>query len=127
MSTQINTYVLWGVVLDYRELADLFSGPDGGDTMYEFFEDYCDNAFKPEANPKDGLTCLFDGRDGKYVAVGHVAEKTENHHFLTAPVSFDVLNRAWAPPKAVMALGALLSKLDIDLPEPGWHVIAHWR
>lgn len=78
-------------------------------------------------NPKDGLTCLYDGMNGEYIAIGHVIEKTSNHEELSGPIS---LNKLPTPsPEAMVSLGSLLNRLGVDqqVNEIGWHVIQHVR
>lgn len=62
MSTQVNTYVILGVRLPYVN-----------DT-YEKYEKYMDDAFNPR---QQGLVVLYDGRDGRYIIIGHVVAVTD--------------------------------------------------
>ncbi len=66
MSTQVNTYVILGVKLPYPK--------GGGDEEYKKYEKYMDDAFEPRQR---GLVVLFDGRDGRYVIIGHVMAVTD--------------------------------------------------
>lgn len=75
MGTQINAYVMHGVVRDYKE----FKG------KFEELEPYMDSAFNG-IHHKDGVCVLFDGMGGKFVAVGRVLAKTGNHQPFDEPV-----------------------------------------
>jgi hypothetical protein len=75
MSVQANTYVMRGALVPYSEMKG----------RYDDLEPYMDSAFKG-IHHKDGVCVLYDGRNGKYVAVGRVLAKTENHQGLDEPV-----------------------------------------
>lgn len=69
MSVQANTYVIIGAQFSYEAFKD----------SYDDIEDLEDSPFKPDFNPKHGITCLFDGMNGKYVILGKVIAKTRDH------------------------------------------------
>lgn len=87
MSVQCNTYVMIGAMFSYDELKAKFSSDkdDDEDSFYERFDPYTDNAFKGISG-KDGITVLFDGMNGDYIAIGKVLAKSENHQGLQKPV-----------------------------------------
>ena len=120
MSTQVNTYVMYGCLLDYAETK---ARHEGG--VWDKIEPYTDNAFKPEVNPKDGLTVLYDGMDGRYIAIGHVIAKTDNHQSLKKPV--EIPTEDTMHPVRV-ALFALMKELKVaDKYAPRWLVVSHYR
>jgi hypothetical protein len=95
MSVQLNTYVMYGVLLPFRrELSD---------EQNDLLEGYTDSAFTPDFNPKDGLTALDDGMNGEYLAIGKVIAKTDDHEGFSKPV---------APSAAKNALAALKEKRE---------------
>lgn len=65
MSTQVNHYVVVGVMLPYEK----------GGEQYEKYEQFMDSAYGPK---RDGVTCIFDGMCGKYVILGHVLAKSKS-------------------------------------------------
>lgn len=116
MSVQLNTYVMYGVLLPFkRNLTD-----DQNDIL----EKYQDSAFKPEFNPKDGLTVLDDGMNGRYIAIGHVVAKSANYEGLNAPV---ILSST--PDYDSEALHSIITVLGFDPVQcnAGWLVISHYR
>jgi len=62
MSVQCNTYVMIGAVLPYN-----------GDS-YDTLEPYMDSAFEGIKH-EDGICVIFDGMNGKYIAIGEVLAK----------------------------------------------------
>jgi hypothetical protein len=52
---------------------------------YDDLEPYMDSAFKG-IHHHNGLCVLFDGMDGKYVAIGRVLAKTKDHQGFGGPV-----------------------------------------
>jgi hypothetical protein len=70
MSTNVNTYIMRGMLLPYKKGMT--------DEERAILEEYMDSARSPNTNPKDGLTVLLDGMNGQYIAVGHVLAKTMN-------------------------------------------------
>lgn len=121
MSVQVNTYVMYGVVLNYEEVK-----AHVGKGFYELFEPYIDNAFKPETNPKDGITVLFDGMNGKYIAIGQVVEKTANHRSFDDVVSVAKYPTLFTAMTQTIQLYKSASGKS-SLPKMGWHVISHKR
>lgn len=121
MSTQVNTYVMFGCLLDYDEL----KAKNGG-SIWDKIEPYTDNAFKPEFNPQDGLTVLYDGANGEYVAIGHVVAKTENWQGFRKPITLPSLDDYEAHADAV---ADLLIKLGVDPLDHDckFLVISHYR
>ena len=119
MSTQVNTYVLHGVIVPYYDhLAP------GAYEKYELIEPYLDSAFEVAANPKDGLTILADGKSVQYIAIGHVIAKTANH------CAFNGSIKLTSTPK--YNLGAMLDLVEKlgfyrHTVNPGWIVISHYR
>lgn len=113
MSTQLNTYVMWGVLLPYS--AD--------DAVYDQCDPYLDSAFDPAVNAKNGITVLFDGMCGEYIAVGHVVDKTENYRGFERPISIGRPKRAWKD-----GLRAAIAEIGVvAAPKPAWLVVSHYR
>ena len=77
MSTQINQYFMYGIQMPYswRSEWEEKTGKDFFDTFEDFMDD---NAFDNVAKHKEGIFCLSDGRDGKYIVIGRVLKKTDN-------------------------------------------------
>ena len=113
MSVQLNTYIMWGVLLPFDEFSER-----------EDFEPYHDSAFKG-IHHHDGLCILSDGMNGKYMAIGHVLDKTSNFEGFDKPISligqpeldFDVFERIQK-----------LIKRQLKMEEVcGWMVVSHYR
>lgn len=68
---------MYGLLKPYnwRKEWERKTGKDFYDTFEEFMQD---SAYDTVINHKDGIFCLFDGRDGRYIIIGKVLEKTEN-------------------------------------------------
>jgi hypothetical protein len=69
MSVVTNQYLILGVKLPYDKAVP-----------YETFEDFIDNGYKPDIIHKNGLACIFDGMNGKYVMLGRIIEKSPLNH-----------------------------------------------
>lgn len=92
MSTQINSYVVLGVRLDYKVFTRMIESLCNGDEFDAhniFVDPYCDSAFNETTEPHNGLSMLFDGRDGDYVIIGEILHKTPNHTWFETPVVLD--------------------------------------
>lgn len=91
MSTQINSYIVLGVSIKYDEfnkhIQPLCSNEF--EAHETFVSPYYDSAFEIEAGSHDGLTVLYDGRDGEYVVIGEVLHKTPNHTWFESPVEVE--------------------------------------
>ena len=121
MSTQVNTYVLYGVLLQLKDC------PLDELGLYNVLKPYTDSAFDPATNPANGITALCDGLNGDYLAIGHVIAKTDCDTHLNDPVSIPAYALeiwSWAAAVADHAkeLGYDLSKL-----QPSWIVVSHYR
>lgn len=119
MSVQINTYVLFGVLLPYTICKE----------HYDALEPYTDNAFEPSFNPKNDLTVLYDGMNGDYVMIGHVVAKSENYRFFVKPIS---LVDHWGVDHDGDKEGAVIKLLESIGISPsqgkwGWHIVSHYR
>ncbi len=117
MSSQVNTYVMFGVLMPYNS----------DDEFYDRCERYRDTAYKPEVNKVDNVTVLFDGMNGDYIALGHVIAKTANHEAFEEPITVEAnaaVLRSW-----MNDIAAVLTKLGLDPDDhvPRWHVISHYR
>ena len=77
MSTQINQYFMYGIAVPYKWHKEWEK--ETGKNFHDTFEEFMyDSAFSAEIKHKDGIFCLFDGRDGKYIIIGNVLYKTDN-------------------------------------------------
>ena len=113
MSVQSNQYLIYGVELDY----EIWGKPEGA---YEMFEKYIDSAFDNEINP-NGLHCLFDGMNGKYVILGRCIKKSKNGDTIPNTV-IDIVDAE------LSELTRLLIKAELGLDEPmKLHLITHYR
>lgn len=81
MSTQVNQFLMWGIRKPYswHKQWEKETGKDFSET-FESFQD--DSAFESTVNHKDGIFCLFDGRDGRYIIIGRVLAKTRDGSLL---------------------------------------------
>ena len=91
MSTQINQYLIHGIRLPYKWSKDWeLHANDGIDawnperrSFYETFAAYHrDSAYEDEWPMKDGITMLFDGRDGRWIFIGHCMAKAKEGDLL---------------------------------------------
>lgn len=78
MSIQTNQYFMYGITVPYEwhKQWEEKTGKDFHETFEEFMDD---NSFTTQVNHKEGIFCLFDGRDGRYIIIGRVLEKTSDH------------------------------------------------
>lgn len=115
MSVHLNTYVMLGALLPYAAFKS--------DGWHDRLEPYMDNAFN-DLQHYDGLCVLWDGMNGKYVAIGKVLAKSDNHQGFAEPI---VLN-GLAPAEVT----ELYDKIKAIIP-PGLSfkvqrlVISHYR
>lgn len=77
MSTQTNQYLIYGVrkPFEWSEEWEAREGRDFYDTFESFMED---SAFSKEVTHKDGIFCIFDGRDGRFILIGRVICKSQD-------------------------------------------------
>lgn len=78
MSVAINQYLILGVKLPYDK-----------SVPYETFEDYIDNGYKPDIIHKNGLACVYDGMDGKYIMLGRILEKSPVGYTIDGPYCWE--------------------------------------
>lgn len=77
MSVQCNTYVMQGVLFMHDDMESV-------KPLCKKFEPYEDSAFEGIKH-HEGLCVLYDGMNGKYVAIGRVLAKTENDQGFDEP------------------------------------------
>ena len=111
MSVQCNTYILRGALLPYADFKD----------RYDDLEPYMDSAFKG-VHHHNGLCVIYDGMNGKYVAIGRVLAKTENHQGFDAP--FTVSPATDHEDDMLRALVGSLARREVEI---GTHIISHYR
>ena len=95
MSVQTNQYLMYGILKDF-EWSKEWEKETGKD-FYETFEDFMDDsAFNKKITHKDGIFCLFDGMNGKYIIIGRVLDKGSDDDPLIGssgiPISFEPLS-----------------------------------
>lgn len=84
MSTQTSQFLIWGIQMPYawhKEWEKANPGKGGSlDSFYTHFEPFItDNAHKKEMPAhNDGIMCLFDGRDGRYIIIGRILAYASN-------------------------------------------------
>lgn len=79
MSTQTNQYLMWGILLPYKWHEQWEKENKKPDGFYDTFEDFMDDsAFEIKVKHKDGIFCLFDGRDGRFIIIGRVLAKAKD-------------------------------------------------
>lgn len=71
MSTHQTQYLMLGVKIPYNN-----------DT-YERYEADHDNPWKP---PKSGLATIYDGRDGRFIFIGKILERSEIDGVIDGPI-----------------------------------------
>lgn len=77
MSVQTNQYLLYGVMLPYEWHKEWEK--EHGKDFYETFEPYMDDsAFDEGVNHKDGVFCIFDGMNSRFIAIGRVIDKSKD-------------------------------------------------
>lgn len=77
MSTQINQYVMYGISVpfEWHYEWEAENGKDFYDTFEKFMQD---SAFNLDVTHSDGIFCLFDGRDGRFIIIGKVLKKSDD-------------------------------------------------
>lgn len=121
MSVQLNTYVMRGVLLPYADMKG----------RHDVLEPYMDSA--SDDRVRDGITVLYDGMNGQYVAIGRVIAKTGNHQGFDAPITLCDNDALTSDLRT--KLGDLLRVLGLTDKLDGrglcWHidtlVISHYR
>lgn len=95
MSTQINQYLIWGVSVPYSWAKEWEKANEKGeDSFYSSFEGYMDDSsFNAKIVHKDGIFCLFDGRDGEYIIIGRVLAKSSDGEYIATdgPMKMPIL------------------------------------
>lgn len=117
MSITFNIYVMRGLLLPYNR--------DMTDEQRALLEEYQDIPSSPATNPKDGLTALVDGMEGKYVAIGHVVAKSRANCGLGEPLAVDYLTVKYNSSRMLDVIREC--GFSIDSAKLGWLVISHYR
>ncbi len=117
MSTQLNTYVIRGVLFDWETAR-------GDPDSFEKLEPYMDSAFKG-IHHHDGLCVICDGMNGKYVAIGKVLHKTRNYEGFDEPIPLISEQNEIEEQAMSEQIGELIGVSPP--PEIGWYVISHYR
>jgi len=111
---------MYGVLLKYTELIK---------AQHDFIEQYIDSPFDSKTNLKDDITVLYDGRGGKYIAIGHVEVKTENHGFFNEPICF--LRYLGPPNFNFVPIFQVIDTLQLPYEQNElnlkWLIISHYR
>lgn len=69
MSAAVNRYIMLGAKFQFKP----------SPYNFEDFEDYLDNHNAGKVTEKNGLTCIYDGMNGKYIMLGKVLHKSGNY------------------------------------------------
>jgi len=86
MSVQTNQYLMYGVMLTWDEwkAIEKKSGKESDfDSPFEEYQE--DSSYDSKIGGKDGMFCLVDGMNGKYVVVGRVLHKESDGEYLGSP------------------------------------------
>jgi hypothetical protein len=68
---------MYGIAMPY-EWHKEWEEKNGKDFHETFNEFMFDTAFSTQVDHKEGIFCLFDGRDGRYIIIGNVLYKSDN-------------------------------------------------
>lgn len=66
MGVDFNQYLIVGIKL-----------PNHNELSYEMVEEYLDNGYKKDVIHKNGLSCIYDGMNGKYTVIGRIVYKSD--------------------------------------------------
>jgi hypothetical protein len=96
MSTAINQYFMYGILVPftwYKEW-EKETGKDFHETFEKYLEESHDNRL---VYNEEGIFCLFDGRDGRFIIIGQVLLKSNDDDLLgnDEPISipkFDIVD-----------------------------------
>lgn len=90
MSVQTNQYLIYGICKSGEWIKEWEN--ETGKNFYDTFESFMDDsAFDKKINHKDGIFCLFDAMNGKYIIIGRVLDKgSDDYPFIAdgTPMSF---------------------------------------
>ncbi len=118
MSVQANTYIMRGALLTYDAVKRHL-----GNNVFDTFKPYLDDAFKG-VHHHDGLCVLFDGMNGKYVAIGQVIAKTANHQGFEEAYDFADGSFGENKDRVLREKIKALTGFDVDIE---WLVLTHYR
>jgi len=81
MSTQINQYFMYGILVPYtwRNEWQEKTEKSFNETFEEFMDD---SAFDTKIKHKEGIFCLSAGRDGKFIIIGRILDKSSDGEYL---------------------------------------------
>lgn len=81
MSVQVNQFLMWGLRMpyDWHKQWEKDKDADFCETFESFMDD---SAFEPTVKHKDGIFCLFDGKNGKYIFIGRVLAKSKDRELI---------------------------------------------
>lgn len=119
MSVQANTYIMRGALFSYDAVKSQL-----GDDYDAKLEPYMDSAFKGVQH-RDGLCVLCDGMNGKYVAIGQVIAKTENHQGFDEVYGF--ADGSFGPNKDLVLKDRIEILTGINDAKIEWLVLTHYR
>jgi hypothetical protein len=125
MSTQKNQYFMYGVLLPYKwhREWEAKTGKYFQETFQEFMDD---NSNETGINQIDGIFCLFDGRDGKFIIIGRVLNKSSNEQpFLGdgRPIEVPLLR----PEEEEEVMNSVIKHFDIDDPHFTYYFVTKYR
>jgi hypothetical protein len=124
MSTQVNQYFIYGTLLPYKwhREWERITGKNFCDTYEKFMTD---NAFTTEIKHIDGIMCLFDGRDGKYIIIGRVLKKTDdNNRYMASgkPIEVPLLR----PEEEEKVMDSVVKHFGVNDVGFGYYFVTHY-
>ncbi len=91
MSTQINQYLMYGILLPYSFHKEWEK--ENNDDFYEKFEEFIeDSSYDSKVNHVEGIHCLFDGRDGRFIIIGRVIAKSKDGELLGCETAITIMD-----------------------------------
>jgi hypothetical protein len=83
MSTQINQYMVFGFMMDYKKARQSLVDKWGEEKMEELLDQYHDSAFDRKIVEINGCSLIMDGCAGKYLFFGKIFSKTNDGEYLS--------------------------------------------
>lgn len=79
MSVQMNQYIGYGFLLDYKLAEKALEAKYSEDEIENIFDKYNDSAFTKELVEIDGCSLISDGMNSKYMFFGKLFKKSDNY------------------------------------------------
>ena len=123
MSVQMNQYLGFGYLLDYKKAISVLEKKYSEDKIEELMDSYHDSAFKKEVVSIDGCSMIVDGMSAQYIFFGAVSEKSDVYEPLETVVIHKTKSKV---KKLVVEKIQELFGTDFDL-EPSTVLLTHYR